>query len=293
MNNTETPRRALVTGAAGFTGRYLVPQLEADGWEVDTAESLDLTDPASIDRALQSGQPTAVVHLGAISFAAYDDSERYYQTNTVGTLNLLKSISKLQLELSHFVFASTAAVYGNQGLPLLDEQLTPTPDSDYGVSKLAAEHLVRVHSTARSTIVLRPFNYTGVGQNKQFIIPKLVSHYAERKPTIELGNTDVAREFNDVRWVAAVYVAALRFRGDHTTLNLGTGQTHSLDSVMQILQSITRHQPELVTNPAFVRANDLPSLAGDPRALNSQFELPAQYDLTDTLRWMCDGYASS
>ena len=292
MNNPRADRLVLITGASGFTGRYLASALRSQGMQVHAPESLDLTNPESVARALKSVGPTAVVHLGAISFAAHGDSAAYYKTNALGTLNLLQAINAEGLQLSHFVFASSAAVYGDQGLALLDESLTPNPASDYGVSKLAAEHLVRLHSKADSTVIFRPFNYTGIGQPAHFIIPKLVSHYAQRKPTIELGNIDVAREFNDVRWAAEAYVAALSYQGHFATLNLCTGAPHSLRSVMAILKDITSHEPEMQVNAEFLRANDLPSLAGDPKKLNAAFELPSVIALENTLRWMCDHYAT-
>jgi len=293
VKKADTSRRVLITGGSGFTGQHLVAALEQKGHQAHVPASLDLTDSTSVAQALHSVQPDAVVHLGAISFAAHGDSMPYYETNTLGTLNLLAAIAEQKIELSHFIFASTAAVYGNQGRPVLGEGLTPQPDGDYGISKLAAEHLVRVHSNARSTVVFRPFNYTGVGQSEQFIIPKLVKHYALREPEIELGNIDVAREFNDVRWAVSAYVAALDYEGAQVTLNLCTGNAHKLRDVMMTLESITGHQPKLKTNQAFVRANDLPSLAGDPERLNAEFVLAQPSSLNDTLSWMCDYYASS
>ena len=241
-----------------------MPKLEAENWRVDTASALDLTDPAASTRLCRLPDP--------MPSCTWEPSHLQRTVTASATIRRIHSAHSIywresdrqNIALSHFVFASTAAVYGNQGLALLHERLTPNPESDYGISKLAAEHLVRLHSSAQTTVVLRPFNYTGVGQEKQFIIPKLVSHYALRKPTIELGNIDVAREFNDVRWAVSVYVAALQHTGKFVTLNLCSGQAHSLRRVMQTLEALTSHRPELKINPAFVRANDLPSLAGDP-----------------------------
>ena len=75
---------------------------------------------------------------------------------------------------------SSATVYGNQKTSVLDESLAPSPNNYYGISKLAMEFMVRNYFEAFPVIITRPFNYTGIGQSKNFVVPKIVDHFKKK-----------------------------------------------------------------------------------------------------------------
>ncbi len=297
----------LVTGGDGFTGKYLIPELEAAGWQPISGVrsstpnngeiTFELTDVQAMRMQLAKYRPRAIIHLAAISFAMHGDIKNIYDTNVLGTLNLLRAIEESALELDHLIVASSAAVYGDQNASLLKESLIPQPRNDYGISKLAAEHIALSRNPAKNLAIFRPFNYTGVGQPHSFLIPKLVGHFVERKSVIELGNINVAREFNDVRWAVKNYSALLGFDYGSCTVNLCSGNAFTLAEVMQILNEVTGHQPEVKINPEFVRENDPPLIAGDielARRLNlPDPEEDAGNALRQLLSWMCENYKSS
>jgi len=135
--------------------------------------------------------------------------------------------------------------------------------------------------------VARPFNYTGPGQDNRFVIPKLVEHFSERRPRVELGNVSVEREFNDVRLVCEAYLGLLERGGSGETYNICTGTTYTLTDVVRMLAALTDHELEIAVNPAFVRDNEVQRLCGDPRKLQSCLGGSSQqWPLEDTLRWM-------
>jgi nucleoside-diphosphate-sugar epimerase len=111
-------------------------------------------------------------------------------------------------------------------------------------------------------VLARPFNYTGIGQDEKFLIPKIVSHFKRRALSIELGNLDVSRDFSDVRDVVAVYAdLLLDAQGvEGQTLNVCSGRAYALRDVLNLAESITKHTVEIRVNPALVRSNEVPQI---------------------------------
>jgi nucleoside-diphosphate-sugar epimerase len=154
------------------------------------------------------------------------------------------------------------------------------------MSKLAMEHMAWTYLDKLPIVITRPFNYTGPGQAPQFLIPKLVSHFARRAPAIELGNLHVEREFNDVRMVCDAYLALLAHGVPGEVYNVCSGQPYTLQHVIGLLSAITGHAMEVTVNPAFVRANEVHRLCGSAAKLlacTGRLTVPT---LEDTLRWM-------
>jgi len=139
-------------------------------------------------------------------------------------------------------------------------------------------------------VIARPFTYTGPGQKNQFVIPKIVEHFAKRLPYIELGNLNVEREFNDVRMICAAYLQLLYDGRNGEIYNLCSGQSHTLQSAIQLLTNLTGYFIEIRVNPAFVRKNEVHRMSGNPSKINSLFlahnAVLKQYSLKATLEEM-------
>lgn len=280
----------LLTGASGFTGRHFEQQALAAGHRVLPFDA-DLTDGPALGAALSATEPfDALVHLAAISFVGHADSAAFYAVNTVGTSTLLQAVAALppSLRPRKVLVASSANVYGNCALSPIAETQAPAPLNHYAASKLAMEHMALTHVDALPIVITRPFNYTGPGQALSFLIPKLVDHFARRAPLIELGNLHVEREFNDVRWVCAAYLKLLEHGVPGETYNVCSGESHSLKSVLDRLTVLSKHSLEVHVNPAFVRANEVVRLAGDPGKLAHCIGDWPQQDLSHTLADMLE-----
>lgn len=282
--------RVLVTGGSGFTGRYVGAALQAAGHEFIDAEAaaprFDLTQSASIADLLSTVAPDAVVHLAARSFVGDSDATGFYAVNTVGTVNLLDALIAARLDLARVVIASSANVYGNATVEPIIESTTPAPVNHYAASKLAMEAMVRSYAQRLPIVVTRPFNYTGVGQGVQFLVPKLVAHFAQRRPAIELGNLDVVRDFSDVRRVAEAYVRLLTAQVPGAVTNLCSGVGRSLRWVLDQLRELSGHDLDVRVNPAFVRSSEVHRLVGSSATMEAALGQLPYGDFRDTLAWM-------
>src|SRR4051794_18523595 len=150
--------------------------------------ALDITSADNCRTVMEAVRPDYLVHLAAISFVQHADAEAFYRVNVIGTLNLLQAISYARLWLRRVLVASSANVYGNATAGTISESQPPQPVNHYAVSKIAMEYLVRTWCDRLPIVLTRPFNYTGVGQEPHFLVPKIVSHFKRREPVIELGN---------------------------------------------------------------------------------------------------------
>lgn len=290
-------QRILVTGASGFTGRYVVERLLAAGSEVHglrlpDGSAVDLLDREALNAYVTAVRPQRVVHLAAISFVAHGDADEIYRVNVVGTRNLLEALAGLEEPPAHVLLASSANVYGNAS-GVLDEEAPLRPQNDYAVSKMAMEGMARLWVDRLPLTVVRPFNYTGVGQDEKFLIPKIVAHFRRGADVIELGNIDVSRDFYDVRGVAAAYEGLLALSGTGEVYNVCSGQEHSLQEVIDLMRDISGRSIDVRVNPAFVRSNEVKSLRGDNRKLLAAVGCMPAFDLGETLRWMYEAKLSA
>ena len=276
----------LVSGATGFTGRHFMDMARDAGHSVHALES-DLLHPDALQHEIAKVQPDCVAHLAAISFVGHADTDAFYRVNVQGTLNLLDALAPLgPSKLQRVLLASSANVYGNCTDSPIREAQCPAPVNHYAASKLAMEHLARTRLEDLPLFFTRPFNYTGRGQSPSFVIPKLVQHFAARKPMIELGNLAVEREFNDVRFVCSAYLQLLSLATPGETYNICTGRTYTLQQVINMLTDLTGHELQVQVNPAFVRTSEIERLCGDPDKLLSCAGAALDFNLEDTLGWM-------
>ena len=293
--------RVLVTGRYGFTGHYVAEALAAAGWDVWGACShptkdmgpldrvADLTDANSVAQMVNDVRPDAVVHLAGIAFVGHGSVDDFYHVNLMGTRNLLDALSKGGHGKSGVVLASSANVYGNALVSPISESTPPAPANDYAVSKLAMEYVAKLFANQLPIMITRPFNYTGVGQDPKFLVPKIVSHFRNAAPRIELGNLDVARDFSDVRDVASIYAALLdgpNLSGE--TVNICSGRAIALGEILDMCRVITGYYIEVAVNPAFVRADEIKTLNGNPSRVEKLLRGVDRHRFEDTLRWMLE-----
>ncbi|WP_298934706.1 GDP-mannose 4,6-dehydratase [uncultured Ruegeria sp.] len=295
--------RLLMTGRFGFTGHYAARELTNAGWDVWSTGlagavegdakyvPADLTQSDQVAQMLEKATPDAVLHLAAISFVKHGQAEDFYRVNLMGTRCLLEGLSERGLGQKGVVLASTANIYGHTTESPISESVLPMPVNDYSVSKLAMEYAARLFMDNLPIMLIRPFNYTGRGQDPKFLIPKIVQHFRDRAARMELGNLDVARDFSDVRDVARAYKAFFDQIDPGTVTNICSGQATRLQDIVTMCREITGHDLSIEVNPAFVRAQEIKELSGDSTRLERFLPSQARIPLRETLTWMLDGAA--
>ena len=299
--STSGSKRVLITGLQGFTGHYMARELEQHGYEVwglgDTPSDhprtvvANLLDLPSLKEAVARARPNYVVHLAGIAFVGHGQPKAFYDVNLVGSRNLLEALAPVAEGLACVLLASSANVYGNLQEGLLSEAKPVEPANDYAVSKLAMEYMAKIWIPKIPVVIARPFNYTGVGQSDSFLIPKIVSHFVRKQNTIELGNMDVWREFNDVRDVVHAYRTLLEAKPVGQIINVCSSQLVSLRGALQMASELTGQTIEARVNPAFVRANEVLKLGGDNRLLKKYVPDWAPRPVRETLAWMLQAAA--
>jgi nucleoside-diphosphate-sugar epimerase len=262
--------KILLTGADGFTGRLFAERAAAVGHTIVPLQA-DLTNAAAMRAEALEVAPDAVVHLAAISFVGHANDHAFYGVNVVGTTNLLNALVELPIRPQRVLLASSANIYGNTTHSPIAETQAPSPVNHYGMSKLAMEYMAHTYADRLNLVTTRPFNYTGPGQDINFLIPKLAMHFAARSPSISLGNLDVEREFNDVQMVCDAYLLLLAHGEAGETYNICSGQPYALRFVIDTFSRLTGHSPRIEVNQAFVRQNEVRRLCGSAAKIQALF----------------------
>ena len=269
-------KKVLITGIDSFTGIHLSRYLEKNNYDVygssffnesDKIYQCDITKKEDLLRVLKKVNPDFIIHLAGISFTAHTKNEDFYKINTIGSINILDAIVELDINPTKIILVSSATIYGNQGLEVLDESLCPIPANHYGASKYSMECMTKNYFNKLNIIITRPFNYTGINQEEHFLIPKIIKHFKENKKEIELGNLDVSREFNNVSYVCEVYKKLLESNISSEILNICSNRGIKLLDVIDMMNKIANYKIEVKVNPAFVRKDEIKALTGSPKKL--------------------------
>lgn len=309
----------LVTGCAGFIGSDVSRLLVGSGhcvtgvdsvqpdasplvrWRLRdlTGESgftyrmVDITDHESVRGAFQDRGPSnsisAIIHLAAKAGvrSSVDDPRLCYQTNVLGTLNLLE-LSR-EFGISRFILASTSSVYGDQGEgPVSEASPSNRPLSPYAASKTAAESLLYSYHYLHDidSVVLRYFTVYGPAGRPDMSVFRFIRGVVEREPLTVYGDGAQRRDFTYVEDIARGTVAALGLRG-HQTINLGNDRPISVNGLIRIIEeSVGR--PALVQHQERHEADPLLTWADTGRArefLGWAPEVPIEEGIRRTVAW--------
>ncbi|MFZ0665208.1 MAG: GDP-mannose 4,6-dehydratase [Acidimicrobiales bacterium] len=285
--------RALVTGANGFVGNWLVAHLRDQGDEViETDREMDVTDPEVVRSTIVAVQPEAIYHLAALTHVgrSFQDPTSVLKVNAIGTLSVLEA-SRACSNPPRVLVISSAEVYGavsENDLPLT-EASPLAPVSPYAASKISAEFLaVQAHlAYGLPTLRVRPFNHVGPGQLPEFAVSALASRIVEAKRSgaawISVGNLTARRDLTDVRDVVRGYRLLVTDGAPGAVYNICSGRAVAIQEIADRLLAIAGSDLELRTDPDLVRPVDVPVLLGDPSRIEKETGWKPEIDLDQTL----------
>src|SRR5262245_19208752 len=308
----------LVTGGAGYIGSHTVLQLAARGERVVVLDDLStgfrqavrdvplvvggVGDRALVERLLAEHRVDTIIHFAAHTIVpeSVSDPLKYYGNNTCSTRSLLDCAARAGVR--HFVFSSTAAVYGIPAGGLASEDTATAPINPYGTSKLMSEWMLRdlCAVTPMRSVILRYFNVAGsdpvgrIGQSthKATLLVKVACEVAVgKRPYLSVFGTDYptpdgtgVRDYIHVEDLATAHVSALGYlRDGGSTLiaNCGYGHGYSVREVIQSVEKIAGLK--LVVREEPRRAGDPPTLVAKADKVREVLGWSAKLDNIDTI----------
>lgn len=303
----------LVTGGAGYIGSHTVRQLGERGERIVVLDNLskgfrdhvlygdfvegDTADKDLVSKLLADHQVETVIHFAAHTIVpeSVADPLKYYRNNTCATRNLLECCAEAGVK--HFVFSSTAAVYGMPDSDKCWEDTPTAPINPYGMSKLMSEHMLRDLGKANDMrhVILRYFNVAGsdpagrIGQSTPgatLLIKVAAEQAMGRRDALYIFGTDYPtpdgtgiRDYIHVEDLADAHLKAvdyLRDGGESQTLNCGYGHGYSVREVLETVQKV--HGSPLNIIEAERRAGDPPTLIAGADKVRQVLGWTPRYD---------------
>ncbi len=285
--------RALVTGGAGFIGSHLTDRLLQAGWTVRVLDNLstgkktnlpdrhsgldfiegDIRDRDAVARATEGAD--AVVHLAAVASvqASVDDPRGTHESNFDGTLNLLEAARRNGVK--RFLYASSAAVYGDTTELPVSEDTVLRPLTPYAADKLAGEHYLGFYARqyGLNTTAFRFFNIYGPRQDPSSPYSGVISIFSDRlraaKPVTIFGDGKQTRDFvyvGDLADLLALSLTRQDLAGE--VMNVGRGVESSLLDLLAELERLSGKPIERAHKPG--RAGDIRHSRADVRRLREK-----------------------
>lgn len=284
--------KAVVTGAAGFVGKYLVDHLGEEGDEVvslDKSNGPDLTDGEKWKQLDLLAGADVLYHLAGWSSVgrSWDDPTKVDEINATGTLNVLRAAH--DWGVGAVVLVSSAEVYDAVSEKAIMETDLTNPTSPYAKSKLKAEQigLKHAHETGQRVIITRPFNQIGPGQSKDFVVSSFASQVVDIENNngtkIRHGNLGAIRDFTDVRDSVSAYRLLAEHGKSGEIYNICSGKGQSIEQVLNQLVELAKVDIFTELDPERNRPSDCPIKIGSIEKLTETTGWSPVIEISKTL----------
>lgn len=310
--------KVLVVGGAGYIGSHMVKVLAVAGHQVVTLDNLsqgyrdavlygelieaDLADKVALDRILAGGAFDAVMHFASFIQVGESVAEpaKYYENNVTHTQNLLDAM--LRNGVNHFIFSSTAAIFGEPEYTPIDEAHPARPINPYGRSKWFVEQMLEDYDRAYGlkAVCLRYFNAAGADPDGEMgerhvpethLIPLILQAASGRRDSIRVFGRDYPtqdgtciRDYIHVTDLCDAHLLAIEkllTSGESARYNLGNGSGFSVQEVIDSVSRVTGRGIKVVDDER--RDGDPAVLVADSRRAREALGWRPRYAELDTI----------
>lgn len=310
--------KILVVGGAGYIGSHMVKQLAQTGTDVVTLDNLscgykdavkygeliegNLGDTAVLDKVFGDHNIDAVMHFAAFIEVgeSVTNPAKYYHNNVSNTQVLLDAMVRYDIE--HFIFSSTAAIFGEPDYTPIDESHNKQPINPYGRSKLMVEQILEDYDKAyglKSTC-LRYFNAAGADPEGELgerhnpeshLVPLILQAASGRRDNIKIFGQDYDTEdgtcvrdyvhINDLCEAHSLALKRMQQKGESARYNLGNGKGFSVRQVIDTTKAVTGKDFEVIEDAR--RPGDPAVLVADSTRARKELDWQPRFDQLDTI----------
>lgn len=281
-------KKALIIGAAGFVGNYLIDHIQKDCiWSIIVTKmphekiekngvdvrNLDIMDKQPLGDLLNEICPDYIFHLAAQSSVAlsWKKPGLTVDVNIKGTLNVLDAIRELDYK-PRVLLIGSGEEYGYvkpSEVPVNEDNVL-RPGNIYAATKACQNMLGKIYSQAygMDIMMVRTFNHVGPNQAPLFVVSDFCKQVAEiekglHEPVMRVGNLSARRDFSDVRDVVRAYTLLMEYGQAGENYNVGSGKAIAIQEILDMILSFAKTSITVEVDPARLRPVDVPVIEAD------------------------------
>lgn len=307
-------KRALIIGAAGFVGSYLIDHIQKHCvWSIVVTKmpqetmacpgvdicDLDILAPEAIERLLEEQRPDYIFHLAAQSSVAvsWKNPGLTVDVNVKGSLNVLDAVRKLDYK-PRVLLIGSGEEYGHvreNEVPVREDNVL-RPGNIYAATKACQNMVGAIYAQAygMDVMMVRAFNHVGPNQSPIFVVADFCKQTAEieaglKEPVIKVGNLSARRDFSDVRDVVRAYVELMEKGKAGETYNVGSGNAVEIRKILDMILCRSKKEIRVEVEPSRMRPVDVPVIEADISKLKActgwEQKITLEETIQDTLEY--------
>lgn len=311
-------KKALIIGAGGFVGSYLIDclhnefQMEVYATKLKETEfshplakvhDLDIMCKEDIVELLYDIRPDYIVHLAAQSSVsvAWKNPMLTIDVNIKGSVNVMEAVRELYYKPRILVIGS-GEEYGHikEGDTPISEETVLRPGNIYAATKACQNMIGSIYAKAydMELMLVRAFNHMGPGQAPLFVVSDFCKQVAEieaglKEPIIRVGNLSAQRDFTDVRDVVRAYALLLQNGTGGETYNVGSGNAMAIQKILDIIVGMSSAEIKVEVDPNKIRPVDVPIIEADITKINNETGWKPNIPIEQTIKETLDYWRNS